>query len=141
MSETKGKKKKPPFTLEETWEYCVEMWAWINEQPFRAGEEISSCDVYSYKREWLKDNNFDWTEIANECFFCQKAAEEAGNDSYSNLCVYCPATEIDPSFNCHNSCYHWRLKPHKFYKKVLELNKKRLKTGQASPSRREGARK
>jgi len=107
------KLKKPPFTLEDTWKYCLQMWAWI------AKHRPSRKDIEELKDRWLDEHGFDKDEIEASCFFCLY-------DSRGE-CHNCPAVKVDKTFDCTNEEYNYRLHPHLFYRELKQLNRKRRK--------------
>ena len=110
------KLKSPPFTLEQTWRYQLQMSEWIAEKIKNGSAE----GVITLKGQWLEENGFD--AIQNDCFFCQYD-EQFGDD-----CRHCPAKLIDEDFHCsaRNIDINYAYNPVKFYAKLIKLNKKRL---------------
>ena len=104
------------LTLNQAWTQCLRMWKWIDKQ----FEESSGVTVSALKCRWLKENGYADECIVNDCFFCDYDVEN-GN----GLCSLCPGELVNKRFNCENVTYDWYSKPRKFYKKLLELNKKR----------------
>lgn len=104
------------LTLERTWTECLRLWKWVKEQ-IEAG---SKKTVWELKEEWMKRNNY--SDIAQcNCFFCHYDARNEMN------CDFCPGRLVDKTFDCENKSYAWHDKPIAFYKKLLELNRKRKK--------------
>ena len=99
------------LTLNETWEQCLKMWRWIVRQPY------PKC-VGELKKEWLEKNGFK--DVDDDCFFCDYA------NRYSGCEMSCPADKIDKSFCCGDYDYHWSHKPAAFFRKITQLNEKRL---------------
>ena len=105
------------LNLNETWVLCLKMWKWIAKE-VEAGRD-SITDVIDLKDEWLTKHGF--RDVEENCFFCDYARRKAG-------CLQsCPGKKIDGSFNCDNKEYHYAGEPIAFYKKLVELNKIRLK--------------
>ena len=110
------------LTLSKSWELCVDgQWKWIVKQ-IRAGAR----DVWGLKRQWLRENGIDSSEVSNHCFFCEYTSNFKHDD-----CRLCPGCKIDKSFSCMDKKYNFEKKPLKFYAKLRALNKIRLeKKGQ-----------
>ena len=108
MSKTKN------LNLDQTWELCLEMWKWVIE---------TSGD----KHIWLEQNGYD--NMYCSCFFCEFASKSSTHNGpmRMTLCPLCPGKAVDPSFHCEEDVpYSWCDNPEDFYKKLVELNNKRL---------------
>lgn len=106
------------YTLDETWELCLQMWKWIAGQ-IKANPAL---DVADLKGEWTKEHNF--VDIDCNCFFCQY--DTGKNEEWEeDECLQCPGRLVDPEFNCTNSEYHYFRLPIEFSEQLLELDKKR----------------
>ena len=121
QGEIMKKKTKAPRTVDEVWKECLRMWAWID-------KHLEEDDITSLKYKWM-NNNYEGVYINENCFFCEKARfcdvwlGISGEDESD-----CPGAKIDPKFRCENSIgYNWITEPHKFYLKLKQLNRKRLK--------------
>jgi hypothetical protein len=104
--------KKP--SLDKTWELCLKMWKWITVER-RKGNRACTAIL---KSEWCKRHSF--MHIAVDCFFCEYNRAHQGIG-----CSKCPATLIDKEFRCVGSSYDYGRFPLAFYKKLLQLNRKR----------------
>lgn len=106
------------LTLNQTWILCLRMWRWIAKQR-KEGNERS---VPQLKSQWVQDNKYTGkNKIQDKCFFC----EYANQQGLSTGCQDCPGSLVDEYFECSNEEYNWYENPEQFYKKLLELNKKR----------------
>lgn len=122
----KKKIKRPPFTLEETWKYCLAMWKWIAKN-YKKDDDISAL-----KEFWMEKNNF--SDCDSNCFFCEFADRK--NPSAKDLremCNNCPGKLVFKSFSCMNPSYDYDDYPVKFYKKLVQLNK--IRKGKAIKKR------
>jgi len=105
------------YSLDKTWELCLEMWPDLVAEWKKTGK-----DIIVLKGNWMERKGFE--DILNDCFFCHYA----GQDEYGGAdCTNCPAILVDPGFDCKNSNYYYRDKPDLFLAKIVELNKRRLK--------------
>ena len=104
------------YTLNQTWKHCLAMWKWIAKE-IKTGS--TKC-VELLKVQWLEDNGFD--DIYMDCFFCHYDTQRNGW-----LCDDCPGKKVSGRFNCIWETCHYYDEPVKFYKKLLQLNRKRLK--------------
>ncbi len=122
------------LSLDKTWELCMEMWKWISFEVGQAIKADESWDVVDLKKEYLTKvfKNFtphnmvydrDNPTFHSNCFFCEYAYRKTKEET---KCNYCPAVKFDKDFNCSSDEYYYRDDPCKFYKKLKELNKKRL---------------
>jgi hypothetical protein len=113
------KKRKLPkkLTLNKAWELCLEMWKDIA----KTAGEAKIFDVEEFKLQWMEEHFIDYRphDINHQCFFCQY--DKDGN------CENCPGVLIEPCFDCMTTDYNYEYKPIKFYKKLQQLNRKRLK--------------
>lgn len=128
------------LTLDETWKECLSMWKWIVENL-----PCSICRPASYeiedlligmKQKWLHKIGKYEGYIENECFFCQFAIDKFAEDrsisrstrqnDIFDYCKCCPGVLVQRSFSCQAKAYAWNMRPEKFYKKLLELNSKRI---------------
>ncbi len=101
--------------LDRTWKNCLRMWKWI------ARKYNDTVPVWDLKAEWLKKNRFTKDILCN-CFFCQYA----GTSPWGPNCKKCPGKLVNNRFSCEAyDSYHWRYKPKAFYRKLVELDKKR----------------
>lgn len=107
------------FNLEETWKNCLTMWGWIAR---RKRAEDERC-VEDLKAEWLKKHGFrpEGKDLNADCFFCEYIVYHTGD------CTLCPGCQVDENFFCTNDDYDYGYEPIKFYEKLVELNKKRLR--------------
>jgi hypothetical protein len=108
------------MTLNKTWEECLRMWKWVSKK-WKKGD-----NVLVLKIDWLHDNGYGFNELDHDCFFCEY--DEFYSRKYNNKgeCRLCPARKIDNNFGCALSRYSYKNKPKAFYRKLVELNKKRL---------------
>lgn len=103
------------LTLEQTWKYCLAMWKWI----IKEGKKDESSGVISLKRRWMIKHP-QFSHIEADCFFCHYDRGQEGE-----ACLNCPGVLVDKRFSCGENAYDHRTTPAKFYKKLVELNKKR----------------
>lgn len=112
------------YNLEDTWKFCLQMWKWIAKQKFSKRNLKLFDEVHAYKKAWLQKHGFNEVIIVANCLFCHYHETHNGNE----ICEKCPAKKIDKHFHCYNIHeYDFRFKPIKFYAKIKELNKIRLK--------------
>ena len=120
------------LNLNETWVLCLKMWKWIAMKvrvAIKAGKE---WDVVILKREWLSSHGFENIRIYHNCFFCEYAHQHNPHkDIRGEGCSLCLARKIDKEFDCQDTDYEYDQKPIAFYKKLVELNKIRLKKRKA----------
>ncbi len=112
------------LTLAQTWRKCLRMWKWVAEN--EAGENGSE----RLKEMWL--NRHEPRALEHNCYFCQYAAErfeerpyEWREDTVETYCRYCPARLVARRFQCEDTPHDWIHNPRAFYRKLVELNKKR----------------
>ncbi len=81
--------------------------------------------IMHQKHLWLMKNAYQ--NVVQDCFFCEYASQQDTSVSrvHSLICKYCPARQIDPTFDCTNSSYDYFHSPHKFYNKLKELFKEK----------------
>lgn len=116
------------LSLDETWDLCLQMWKWIAYHKSRKNDYHS---VFLRKDKWLHDNKFKDGDVLTSCFFCEYVSKRRRRKSVdcslgNGADSLCPAAKIDEEFCCMNSEYHYADYPIQFYKKLLQLNKKRL---------------
>jgi hypothetical protein len=105
------------MNLNETWKLCLQMWKWV------AKNYNGSISVNYLKERWCEEHDFAGDkQPENSCFFCDYV-EERGRDE----CELCPGRKVDPDFDCYDEKYSFDCKPKEFYKKLVQLNKKRMK--------------
>ncbi len=107
--------------LDRCWKNCLRMWKWIAEN----WEPNKSID--KMKAVWLKKHGFT-RAIAADCFFCEYHHNKGGGARKyrgGDYCADCPGGYVSKSFDCYSPHYHFYLKPVAFYRKLLELDKKR----------------
>ncbi|HDY89160.1 MAG TPA: hypothetical protein ENH82_13725 [bacterium] len=111
------------LTIDKAWALCIKQWREIIKL-WRLGEG----DICTLKRRWVRENNYDEHSIRSNCFFCEYArCAFLRSKSYDGWCDFCPAYKVDSSFHCGNHAYDYADEPEKFYKKILALNRKRVK--------------
>lgn len=109
------------MNIDEVWDETEVMWK----------GSPADGDVHGYKRTWCRNNNYS---LIHSCFFCDWAAKQTGlktaplSDSFGSACKACPGRDVDPKFNCSTTSYEWSNQPRKFYAKIKQLNKERLRT-------------
>ena len=108
---------KKKLTLNQTWTLCLRQWKWIIKQLDAGSVEC----IANLKEQWTKQNEYGINRINANCFFCEYASR------HLDCTQSCPGKLVSKQFDCENSSYIYRIKPRKFYKKLLELNKKRIK--------------
>ena len=106
---------KKKLTLEKAWTECLRMWKWV------AKHHDEYVDVNEAKLQWLYDNGYENREVDGNCFFCEYDTQIWLRKN----CYNCPGKCICKSFDCGKPSYHYRIKPKAFYKKLVELDKKR----------------
>ena len=110
--------------LDRTWKNCLRMWKWISENLPDGLQALDDCEkdtaITKLKRQWLADHGFV-THLFEDCFFCEYDEEEKSG------CCSCPGKLVDPNFGCseNEGDYDWSTHPKAFYRKLLELDKKR----------------
>ena len=110
--------KRGPFTLAQTWEYCLAMWKWVSEN-YIAGLNT----VEELKKRWLYENKIRMGWRGLSCFFC-----DYSNHQKNKACSKsCPGAKVSPNFDCLNPAYYFTSKPRKFYQKLLRMDRKRKK--------------
>ena len=114
----KKKIKRSPFTLSQTWKYCLAMWKWVSEN---YDEEVNNVGLL--KAQWVRENKFSMKYTGTDCFFC-----DYSNRQKNDAChISCPGAMVAPRFDCDHSAYCYGEKPKKFYQKLLRLDAKRRK--------------
>jgi hypothetical protein len=110
-----------PLTLNQTWTLCLKMWKWIAEHWVEIEDGVETL-----KAQWLKDNGYEYDDWPNSCcFFCEYAMQKSSDKDFWECCDFCPGRLVNKRFNCFNKTYCFHMYPLKFYKKLLELNRKR----------------
>lgn len=104
------------MTLNKTWKECLRMWKWIASQ-LKDEEELDE-----QKTEWLLANEYNPTKIDLQCFFCQYDIGQLD----TGVCSSCPGKLVDGEFDCTGVPYSFGAHPKAFYRKLVELDKKRL---------------
>ncbi len=99
--------------LNQVWIECLAMWKWIYEV------YDGSVSVVDLKMRYSRKHKVPM------CSFC--SYNRTYGDTDEILCTKCPGNLVDPTFNCHNDEYNYYDKPKEFYKKLLSMNKKRIK--------------
>jgi len=112
----KKKIKSSPFTLAQTWKYCLAMWKWIAEN---YDSEFNT--VRQLKEQWMKENGFRLKYTYTDCFFCDYSNRQKDIECE----VSCPGAMVAPGFHCGADAYHFDEKPKKFYQKLLRMDRKR----------------
>lgn len=111
------------LTLAQTWKECLRMWKWISEQPMPKYDLLDNIE--NLKEQWLNEHDYILSTMDSDCFFCNYASEhETINDN--DCCQNCPGRLVSKSFSCIDYRYRYDEQPKKFYKKLVQLNKKRL---------------
>ena len=113
-------KKKRVLTLDKTWRYCLAMWRWIVTQHKNTHEE-----VWELKGVWLQRHRRSDMPLLEHCYFCAWA-ELHRQVSYKPgcRCQWCPGAEVEESFHCQTTAYHYSYRPAKFLAKLEELYSK-----------------
>lgn len=101
------------LSLERTWKKCLRMWKEMIEKHWERGMKGSDL-----KRIYFEIHP-KIAEPESGCYFCDY------NDRRTNNCEHCPGVLVNKKFHCHNTPYHYHWKPKAFYRKLLELDKKR----------------
>jgi len=118
-------RKEMIMTLDKTWEECLRMWKWIDSEVEESYDDESP--VEALKEDWMEKHGHD---IVYNCFFCEYAKVKSGvkNFYYGNDAChdFCPVLEVDPDFDCCDDDCNFESNPKAFYRKLVELNKKRL---------------
>jgi len=117
------------LTLAKTWQLCLRMWKWIAKET----EEGSTLSIWDLKSQWLEEHGFSFKDLGSgtDCFFCEYNSQQEGVD-----CKYCPGYLVSKSFHCYRMSYHHRNRPIQFYKKLVELNNKRLEQNKTKKRRK-----
>ena len=112
--------------LDRTWKNCLRMWKWVSENlPKGFASNIGRIRrdiVYSLKVQWMKDHRYG--EMSNHCFFCGYKDTEY----HFGECGSCPGSLANAKlkeFWCQGRGRDWGLNPKAFYRKLVELDKKR----------------
>lgn len=109
------------LTLEEAWEYCLEMWKWIAEVVAQRQEEDKGWSVEGLKVRWLENHPQFVSGVDEDCFFCEYAKQ----NEYCGLS--CPGKLVSKEFSCMELAYYYYSEPIKFYQELLELAEIRKK--------------
>ena len=102
------------LTIDETWDYTKRMWKWVASQ--KVCEDVR--DTTMLKKAWLADNEPEFVDLADDCFFCDVGKSDCCD------CTECPGVAVDPEFTCkgfgnpHNHYKH----PAAFYREILRLD-------------------
>lgn len=111
---------KRKLSLEQTWQKCVNvMWKEMIEVHWKRGMMGYDLKLRYFKKHPKRD------VPADECYFCDYANSQATSSGYF-VCSHCPGRLINKKFDCCNKSYHYNYKPKAFYRKLLQLNKKRI---------------
>jgi hypothetical protein len=110
------------MTLAKTWQECLRMWKYVVKN-LKRGE--SGSIVVDLKKAYLKKRGIDRDSVLSTCFFCQYAKEQARSAGEWSTCEYCPGRLVDESFDCQDFYYDYYDRPCTFYRKLLQLDKKR----------------
>jgi len=108
------------LTLNQAWTLCIKQWDCI----IRKLDEGSTESLHALKMRCLeeqghrKEDTYTRFFYAN-CFFCEYDEQHPGE----NACDNCPGRLISSRFHCENEVYDYILKPRKFHKKLLRMNK------------------
>jgi len=105
------------LTLNQTWRKCLKMWKWIVEH---LDEDKSVCDL---KTDYLLLKTRE--SPTNDCYFCEWLGQNVYGDVDEPCASFCPGVLVNSRFNCCAKTYHYEYKPRAFYRKLLELDKKR----------------
>ena len=111
--------------LDRCWKDCLRMWKWISEtwKP--------RLSVGQMKKQWLNENGFNSDKIHALCFFCEHAGRIIDDDGVDvENCADCPASIVEPGFDCGELPHNYSINPKAFYAKLLELDAKRKGTNQ-----------
>lgn len=109
----KKKKKRSPFTLAQTWKYCLQMWKFVAEN-----YEGEANDIEWLKTIWTKKNKVEFLFTRCDCFFCDYSNRQENVDCE----VSCPGAKVSPRFHCCNKAYSFARNPKKFYQKLKRLD-------------------
>ena len=108
--------------LDRCWKNCLRMWKWVSEV------YNGTVCVGTLKEEWLADHRFT-RDIDNACFFCEYQVDHGGGSRFYRgepFCKHCPGVYVSKSFCCQSyPTYEYETNPKGFYRKLLELDKKR----------------
>ncbi len=115
--------------LDRTWKNCLRMWKWVSENLPEGFAGKNGKDrrgiVYLLKARWMKDHRYG--QISEHCFFCEYNNEEYGE---GGECGGCPGKLANPrfrSFWCQSKGMGWGVNPKAFYRRLVQLDKKRGK--------------
>lgn len=111
---------KRKLSLEQTWQKCMKMWKEMIEKHWERGMSGGILKAIYF------ENHPKMDIPSHKCFFCDYG--ERHSDYECDECDECPGRFINKGFNCCSTSYHYRHKPKAFYRKLLELDKKRKKS-------------
>ena len=102
------------LTLNRVWIMCLAQWKWIIEQ-LDAGSEKG---IYDLKKEWFRLYG-KGTEPCSYCYFCEYDVRHSNGN-----CSCCPIKLVNPNLVCQSKGFHFEINPHKFYARLLRLEKR-----------------
>ena len=106
---------KRGLSLNQTWQKCIAMWKEMIEKYWKRG-------MYGEELKRIYFRNHPKTKVPeSKCYFCDFTQHHTEN------CNSCPGKIVDTRFNCLNVSYHYDDSPKAFYRKILQLDKKRNK--------------
>ena len=106
------------LTLNQTWTLCLKMWKWIAAEKRKHPRK----QTWKSKFKWLRAHGYGTEDLEANCFFCEYTDTHGDNG-----CAGCPGRKIDKEFHCENESYHWHDESLMFNKKLVSLNRKRMK--------------
>ena len=108
------------LTLNQAWKKCLAHWKYVIKH-WGEGKDVSELKD-EYLDEFEKEG-----ELLNDCYFCEynEQQREETDPGEEGTCLQCPGKLVSARFDCHARAYHYWNKPLKFYRKLLELDKKR----------------
>jgi len=109
------------LTLDKAWELTLAQWKWIVE----ARKKRPAMMVSTLKRLWATYHFLLKAPGGYFCFFCGYDRQKC-DPTKDKRCDWCPGRLVDKRFHCENTSYHWEKKPNAFYRKLIQLNTKRL---------------
>ena len=121
------KRNLQKMTLNKIWSECERMWKWIANEIAKQSSTIDPDNmpdvVCRLKNKWLGQEGYiGLNHPYHGCFFCERAEK----DEYGDVdCKTCPGCSVDKQFHCMNDSYLFDFEPRMFYKKIVQMNKKR----------------
>ena len=100
------------LSLDDTWDYTKRMWKRIAFQKEVLKDKRSVTEL---KRLWIEENATGISVVPSACFFCTYSGDGGCSNS-------CPASLVEPNFNCCDANHHYDHHPGAFYREILRLD-------------------